>query len=254
MQRISQHLYKPGLLILFTFLIIIDADSQQSVAIDTTITKQKDVIDVLVKLFKISPAKADSSRQNKKVHFSLVPTGASSPGGGTAIITALNASFYTGTAPSTSLSTVTFSPWFTFDGKFVFPIRQLIWFPDNNYLSKGDTRFMIYPHETWGLSGNNEKEENVELDYNYVRVYQSVLKKVGKEILLGAGYALDHHYSIKINGDTSQLVDMPLYEYKNQLQDKTTSTGPVLNFLIDSRRIQLILRVDFTFLLITVLI
>ena len=236
MQRIRQQLIKPGLLILFTFSIIIEASSQQPVTIDSAITNQKDVIDVLVKLFKISPAKADSSRQNKKVQFSLVPTGASSPGGGTAIVTALNASFFTGPPSSTSLSTVTFYPWFTFDGKFVFPIRQLIWFPNDNYLSKGDTRFMIYPHETWGLSGNNDKEENLELDHNYVRVYQSVLKKVGKEILLGAGYALDHHYSIKFNGDTSHLVDMPLYEYKDHLKDKTTSTGPVLNFLIDSRR------------------
>ena len=109
--------------------------------IDSAITKQKDIIDIAVKILKINPAKTDSSRQNRKVHFSIVPTGASSPGSGTAIVTALNASFYTSKPSSTSLSTVTFSPWFTFDGKFVFPIRQLIWFPDDQYLSKGGYTF-----------------------------------------------------------------------------------------------------------------
>ena len=123
------------------------------------VTNQKDVIDVVIKIFKINPRKADSTRQNKKVQFSLVPTGGASPGGGAAIVTALNAAFYTGPVSTTSLSTVTFSPWFSFDGKFVFPIRQLIWFPNNKFLSKGDTRFMIYPQETWGLGGKNEKDK-----------------------------------------------------------------------------------------------
>lgn len=227
---------KKTLIVFFNLCVITEISSQQVVIIDTAITQQKDLIDIAVKVLKINPGKVDSSRQNKKVHFSLVPTGASSPGGGTAIVTALNASFYTGSPSSTSLSAVTFSPWFSFDGKFVFPVRQLVWFPDNKYLSKGDTRFMIYPQETWGLGGDNDKEEKVQLDYNYVRVYQSVLKKVEKKFFLGVGYALDHHYSITVTGDTSHLTDILLYGYKDQLLRKTFSTGPVLNFLVDSRR------------------
>ena len=132
-------------------LTIFSKVSSQQSQLDTAVTNQKDVIDVILKAFKINPTKSDSTRQNKKVHFSLVPTGGASPGGGAAIVTALNAAFYTGPVSSTSLSTVTFSPWFSFDGKFVFPIRQAIWFPNNKFLSKGDTRFMIYPQETWGL-------------------------------------------------------------------------------------------------------
>ena len=227
---------KKILSIFFSLFLVININSQQAMIIDSAITKQKDIIDIAVKILKINPAKTDSSRQNRKVHFSIVPTGASSPGSGTAIVTALNASFYTSKPSSTSLSTVTFSPWFTFDGKFVFPIRQLIWFPDDQYLSKGDTRFMIYPEETWGLSGNNDKEDDLLLDYKYVRVYQSVLKKTGQKYFLGAGYMLDYHYGVTISGDTSHLHDMPLYDYKDQLLKKTISTGPVLNFLIDTRR------------------
>src|SRR5687767_13494389 len=160
-------LWKSKAIVFFYLFAFINASSQQGVTIDTAITREKDVIDIVVKILKINPTKADSTRQNKKVHFSLVPTGAASPGGGAAIVTALNAAFYSGPLSTTSLSTVTFSPWFSFDGKFVFPIRQLIWFPNNKFLSKGDTRFMIYPQETWGLGGKNEKDKHVVLDYNY---------------------------------------------------------------------------------------
>ena len=180
--------------IIFLWLAPFTKVSSQQTQIDTTVTNQKDVIDVIVKILKINPTKADSTRQNKKVHFSLVPSGAASPGGGAAIVTAFNAAFYTGQISSTSLSTVTFSPWFSFDGKFVLPIRQLIWFPNNKFLSKGDTRFMIYPQETWGLGGKNDKDKHVILDYKYVRAYQSLLKEVGNQVFLGAGYTLDYHY------------------------------------------------------------
>jgi len=217
-------------------LAIFSKASSQQGQIDTAVTNQKDVIDVIIKVLKINPTKADSTRQNKKVHFSLVPTGAASPGGGAAIVTALNAAFYTGPASSTSLSTITFSPWFSFDGKFVFPIRQLIWFPNNKFLSKGDTRFMIYPQETWGLGGKNEKEKHVVLDYNYVRVYQSLLKEVGNNVFLGAGYMLDYHYGLSITEDSSHLPDISFYDYKDHLLNNTVSSGPVLNFLIDTRR------------------
>ena len=216
-------------------VLFIKASSQQG-QIDSSVTKQKDVIDVVLKIFKINPTKADSTRQNKKVQFSLVPTGGASPGGGAAIVTALNAAFYTGQPSTTSLSTITFSPWFSFDGKFVFPIRQLIWFPDNKFLSKGDTRFMIYPQETWGLGGKNEKEKHIVLDYNYVRVYQSLLKSVGKNVFLGAGYTLDYHYGLSISEDSSHLAEISFHDYKDQLLNSSVSSGPVLNFLIDSRR------------------
>lgn len=218
-----------------TSVLFTTASSQQG-QIDTSVTKQKDVIDVVLKIFKINPAKSDSTRQNKKVQFSLVPTGGASPGGGAAIVTALNAAFYTGPPSTTSLSTITFSPWFSFDGKFVFPVRQLIWFPNNKFLSKGDTRFMIYPQETWGLGGKNEKEKHVILDYNYVRVYQSLLKEMRTNVFLGAGYTLDYHYGLSISEDSSQLPEISFYDYKDQLLNSSVSTGPVLNFLIDSRR------------------
>ena len=105
--------------------------------------------------------KIDSSRAKKKIQFSLIPVAGGVAGGGTAVATAFNAAFFTGDESTTSLSTITFTPWFTFDGRFVLPFRNLIWLPNDLLLWKGDTRFMIYPQYTWGLGGNTNSDDQV---------------------------------------------------------------------------------------------
>ena len=211
--------------------------AQQPGFTDTAgMANRKDVIDVLRKIFKQDQVKIDSSRAKKRFQFSIIPVAGNVAGGGTAIATAFNAAFYTGNESTTSLSTITFSPWFTFEGKFVLPFRSLIWLPNDVLLSKGDTRFMVYPQYTWGLGGNTMPDDKALLKYNYLRFYHSFLKKAGKKIYFGAGYDLDYHFNILQEKDSSGLAKIPLYDYSGEFKDKSTSSGPVVNFLIDSRR------------------
>ena len=179
----------------------------------------------------------DSSRAKKKFQFSLIPVAGSAAGGGVAVATAFNAAFYTGNDSTTSLSTITFSPWFTLEGKFVLPFRNIIWLPNDALMSKGDTRFMVYPQYTWGLGGNTNPDDKVLLEYNYLRFYHSFLKKTGKKTFFGAGYDLDYHFNVLLNKiDSVSATKIPLYDYGNEYMNNSTSSGPVLNFLIDSRR------------------
>jgi len=210
--------------------------AQQPASTDTGVTRQKDLIDVLKKLFKMDQTKIDSSRMKKKFQFSIIPVAGSVAGGGRAVATAFNAAFYAGNESTTSLSTITFSPWFTFDGKFVLPARNMIWLPNDILLWKGDTRFMIYPQYTWGLGGNTKDGDKVLLEYNYVRFYHSLLKKAGNKVFFGAGYNLDYHYNVSMGNDTAGLKDIPFFDYRNETAESSVSSGPVINFLIDSRR------------------
>jgi hypothetical protein len=201
-----------------------------------SLSRQKDVIDLLIKLFKVDKMKKDSSRAKKKFQFSLVPVAGSVAGGGVAVATAFNAAFYTGNESTTSLSTITFSPWFTFDGKFVLPFRNIIWLANDALLAKGDTRFMVYPQYTWGLGGNTNPDDKVLLEYNYLRFYHSFLKKTGGRVYFGAGYNLDYHFNVLLDKiDSATATKLPLYDYGHEYRDNATSSGPVLNFLIDSR-------------------
>jgi hypothetical protein len=211
--------------------------AQETPITDTSgLTQQRDVIDVLNQLFKLSQKKNDSTRGKKKIQFSIIPVAGNVAGGGTAVATAFNAAFYTGNESTTSLSTITFSPWFTFEGKFVLPFRTLIWLPNDALLTKGDTRFMVYPQYTWGIGGNTNHDDKLLLEYNYLRFYHSLLKKVGKKIYFGAGYDLDYHFNLIYQNDSSTMAKLPLYDYGKDYRDNSTSSGPVINFLIDSRR------------------
>lgn len=204
--------------------------------VDTSrLASQKDLIDILKKLFKVDQQKIDSTRLKKKFQFSLIPVAGSVAGGGKAVATAFNASFYTDDESTTSLSTITFTPWFTLDGKFVLPFRDLIWLPNDALLLKGDTRFMIYPQYTWGLGGNTNEGDKALLQYNYLRLYHSCLKKIGRKLYIGAGYDLDFHFNNSLKND-SVLATIPFYDYIKDYNQQTTSSGPVINFSIDTRR------------------
>jgi Omp85 superfamily domain len=211
--------------------------AQQPELADTSgLSHQKDVIDILKRIFKQDQKKIDSARARKKIQFSLIPIAGSVAGGGRAVATAFNAAFYTGSESTTSLSTITFSPWFTFDGKFVLPFKSLVWLPNDILLLKGDTRFMVYPQYTWGLGGNTDHDNKVLLEYNYLRFYQSFLKKAGRRIYFGGGYDLDYHFNASLEKDSATLPHIPLFEYGTEYRNNTTSSGPVINFLVDSRR------------------
>ena len=223
--------------------------AQQQVSTDTTPVKQQihvstdtafflrqtDLIDELKRLFKMDQKKIDSQRLKKKFQFSIIPVAGAVPGGGAAIATAFNAAFYTGPDSTTSLSTIIFSPWFSFDGKFVLPFRSLIWLPNDLLLSKGDTRYMIYPQYTWGLGSNTNDDDKLLIKYNYLRVYHSFLRKAGKKIFFGAGYNLDYHYNAILE-DTLEKPDIPFYDYEDHIRENSVSSGVVINFLVDSRR------------------
>jgi len=66
----------------------ISISAQQPGLIDTTgSAPQKDVIDLLKKLFKADQKQIDSSRMKKKFQFSLIPVAGSVAGGGRAVAT-----------------------------------------------------------------------------------------------------------------------------------------------------------------------
>ncbi|HSB91586.1 MAG TPA: hypothetical protein VLC28_00655 [Flavitalea sp.] len=223
-------------LCLFMGCFLVQLSAQQFKPEDTSgLSSQKDVIDILKKIVRTKEKKTDSFRLNKKIQFSIIPVAGNVAGGGTAVATAFNASFFTGNEKTTSLSTVTFTPWFTLKGKFVLPFRNLVWLPNDLLLWKGDTRFMIYPQYTWGIGGNTHPDNKVLLQYNYIRFYHSLLKKAGKIVFAGAGYNLDYHFNASIDTGSGELKDIPLFDYDKGFRENTVSSGLVGNFLIDSR-------------------
>jgi hypothetical protein len=201
-----------------------------NVVVDTT--GQKDLIDIIRPIFTFKPRK---SKQKKEIYFSFLPISTAVPGASKALVTSTTAGFYLGDRNDTYLSSVTFAPYLNLKGRFGLPIHSSIWLNNNYYNIQGDTRFLVYPQYTWGLGGGQPEADKELVNYDYIRFYQSALKRITPYFYAGIGYDMD--YFININtGNSPPLSTFTGYKYGTTLGNNSFSSGLTLNALYDTRQ------------------
>lgn len=224
-----------GLILLFFLGIPWTLQAQRAIdpskQIDTT--GKRDLIDLGKSFFHIEN-KLDTSKKDKALYFSILPLSSAVPGGGRAIFTATTAGFYLGNRRTTYLSTVTFAPYFNFTGRYGFPFRSNLWLKNNSWTIQGDTRFLVYPQNTWGLGGGTPEFNKFVVYYNYVRFYQSALKRITSYLYAGAGYNMDVYTDIETN-NPGALQRFTQYPYGTSSEHTSVSSGFTANLLYDSR-------------------
>ena len=192
---------------------------------------EKDLLDVYKKWFKLPPASKNPHPENK-IYFTLNPLANAPTSSGNALVTSTTANVYLGPKSTTYLSTANFAPYFNFNKRFGLPLRSSIWLKDNSWNIQGDIRFLVYPQYTWGLQYSHTNEEKEWVNYEYIRFYERILKKVKPHLFLGLGYDLDYHFNI--NGDTGvNLQKFTGYPYG--LSGNSLSSGLTFNVLYDTR-------------------
>jgi hypothetical protein len=193
---------------------------------------QVDLVDLLIK--KKSKPAAEKYRSEKKIHFSLFPAATNVPGGGKAIVTAINATFYTGDPKLTNLSNIYIIPYTNFTDRYGLYLRPNIWMPKNTINILGDYRIAHFPQYSWGLGGNSPQSDETLIDSDLFRLYQTVLFKMLRfpNWYLGPGYALDHHYNIE---EKDYAGEGHLTRYETNPPSSTTSSGLSANLLYDAR-------------------
>ncbi|MCJ8212073.1 BamA/TamA family outer membrane protein [Mucilaginibacter sp. RS28] len=221
-------------LLLPTIIIAQDAANtipKQSQQRDTA--HQTDLIDIGKALFHIKPQKIRVQRE-KKIYFSVLPVPGAVPGGaGRALITSTTAGTYLGPQSTTNLSSANFAPYWNFKGRFGIPLRTSIWLPNNTWNIQGDIRLLVYPQYTWGL-GNTDNDQNKTLvNQNYIRFYQTALKKITPYFYAGGGYNLDYHSNINSDEPGIDLQQFTHYSYGTQ--SSSLSSGINLSLLYDTR-------------------
>ncbi len=194
---------------------------------------QKDLIDIFLNL---THWKVQSQKRvkGKKVYYSLLPFG-KLPTGGKALVTTTQAGFYLGNKKSTYLSTITFSPSTNFQGQFNIPFSANVWSPDNKWNYQGQLRYSYIPTDTWGIGGEGRNNNNLRINYSYIRLYASALKKIKPYFFAGLGYNLDYHINIRPADDTSGIPQFTQYQYGTANRSNSISSGPTLNLLFDTR-------------------
>lgn len=204
---------------------------KQSAVKDTS--RQTDLIDIAKDLFHINPKKPRIQRE-KKIYFSILPIPGAVPGGaGRALITSTTAGTYLGPQSTTNLSTANFAPYWNLHSRFGLPLRSSIWLKDNTWNIQGDIRFLRYPQYTWGLGSGNDYSEKTLVNYNYVRFYQSALKRITPYFFAGGGYNIDYRSSIKSDDPSVDLKQFTGYNYGTS--GSSVSSGINLDLLYDTR-------------------
>ena len=204
---------------------------KQSTVKDTS--RQTDLIDIAKDLFKINPQQPRVQRE-KKIYFSVLPIPGAVPGGpGRALITSTTAGTYLGPQSTTNLSTATFAPYWNLHDRFGLPLRSSIWLKDNTWNVQGDIRFLVYPQYTWGLGSNHSNNEKTLVDDNYIRFYQSALKRITPYFFAGGGYNIDYRSHIKSDDPAVDLKQFTGYNYGTG--GSSVSSGINLSLLYDTR-------------------
>lgn len=198
---------------------------------------QKDVIDVFRSVFKIKN-RPPLGQEKKRFYFSFLPVSTSGmEGPGKAFITSTTGAFYLGDKSNTSISSISFTPYFNFTGRYGLPIHSNLWLSNDNWYIQGDTRFLVYPINTWGLNGNQPESDRLLLNYKYVRFYQSILKRINDDFYAGIGYDLDYYIDLDVNSaSNSALQKFTGYKYGTQAEHNSFSSGPTVNLLYDTRK------------------
>jgi hypothetical protein len=191
---------------------------------------QVDLVDVVIGKKRMQAA--NQIRSERKVHFSLLPAAVSVPGGGRAVITAINAAFYLGDPAETNLSNIYLIPYTNFVDRYGLYLRPNIWLGKNKFNLTGDYRIAHFPQYSWGLGGDSPEWAESLIDSDYIRFFQTVLIKVHKNWFVGPGYALDYHYNIE---ETEFEGEGHLAGYEENPASSSVSSGISLNLVYDGR-------------------
>ena len=199
---------------------------------DTSIVTQVDLIDIAKQVLHKKPDTSKVVQEvSTKPEFSAIPAVGYTLVSRFVVSLTGNVAFRTDT--QNKISTVTGITGYTQNKQLTFQVESEIWLNRNNYELIGDYRFYKYPQSTFGLGSNSNIKNEDPLNYNFFRFYETLLRKVTGNFLVGAGYIIDSHSNISERGNLDGVTPSDFAVYGNN--GRTISTGYTLNAEFDSR-------------------
>ena len=132
------------------------------------------------------------------------------------------------------MSTLTGTATYTRNHQAIFTATSSVWSRDNRMYWTSDWRIMHYPQATYGLGMFTATDRRViDMDYSYLRAYQTVLGRVAQGLYAGVGYALDLHWNIRSFNSRREFSRISGYPYG--VDRRSVSTGPLVQVLYDNR-------------------
>ena len=208
-------------------IILLTCINQRSFGQDTIIQKdavhavrELDIFDMIRK-WTNKPAKIpnDTPRAGAK-NISLLPIIGYSPANGFVIGAAVSSTEFLGDPKLTRLSTALVNVSLTTKEQILLNLRFDLYTPNNKWYISGDNRLLIFTQPTYGLGVYGLKSESASLNFNglstttgsayeqpmkfnYIRLYETFLRKINPGWYGGVAVMIDDHF--KINDEYLKL-------------------------------------------------
>lgn len=207
-----------------------DALSQSVILLADT-GKQKDLIDIFKKVLK-KKGSPQKKKPASKANLSVIPYAGYTLSTGFTINLSGNVGFFTDSAHKTKYSVISADISYDSKKQKILLTRSEIWGGQNKYKFVTDLRWERYPTDTYGLGTFTTTATDADVDYYYLRAYETVFKKISGSFYAGIGYNLDDHYGINVQGNADHTVS-DFVKYGGAAH--SVSSGFNFDFLYDKR-------------------
>jgi outer membrane protein assembly factor BamA len=188
------------------------------------LSKEVDIFEVLRK-WTGKPPKPNAGAPKVGVkNLSLLPIVGYTPANGFVIGGAISVTEFLGAPKTTNLSSALINVSLTTKSQVLLNLKYDLFLPDNKWYISGDNRLLFFNQNTYGLgiyglhnqdytfgvNGDNEERTDSAqpMKFNYVRLYETVLRRFAPHWYAGLGIMVDDDFTIN---DQSLQLDSPVH-------------------------------------------
>jgi outer membrane protein assembly factor BamA len=187
------------------------------------LNKQVDIFDVIRKWTGKSPKPENDIPQKGVRNLSLLPILGYTPANGFVIGGAISVTEFFGDPANTNLSSALINVSLTTKSQLLLNLKFDRYLPGNKWHISGDNRLLFFNQDTYGLgiyglknqtytlgfNGGEQISDSAQpMKFNYLRLYETVLREFAKHWYAGIGIMIDDNF--KIN-DQSLRLDSPVH-------------------------------------------
>jgi hypothetical protein len=200
-----------------------------------SLSGQRDLVDVMLRIIGKPP---DTSTVGavppSELRLSVLPNFSVEPTVGVLFGVVGFATKRFGAPETTKLSQFSAGLFYTTKKQYGVDLLATMFSREDRFLGLGDWRFEVTSEPTYGLGGIHPESALSDMNFSIVRLDQSVLRRVGKELFVGGGYMLSRYFSIVDHRAAEGPTPFSIYN-GGQTVTATTSSGLSATALYDGR-------------------
>jgi hypothetical protein len=180
------------------------------------------------------PRPGEAEKTPAKRHLTVIPFLSSSPVTGVGFGIAAAGTTQHGEPGNTILSTSSTSFTVTTQSQYALTSRHDLRFGGDGWGLTGMERWTKWPSPTWGIGGNTPDSAKSTMDYQLIRLYELVSRRLFGSLYAGAGYSFDWYFSVSNGGSASgKPTDFSTYPFGTG--STSLNSGPALSLVWDTR-------------------